>query len=100
MPLIDIAKPWKQNTVAIEVTSWRVFGAVCWSPSPREAPATLAAELASSGATEAIDAPRARAMRRAARALYVDRQDPPIRKLTRRAAKDHKWPVTGVTPFS
>jgi hypothetical protein len=50
--LIDIAKPWKQNTVAIEVTSWRVFGAA-WSPLPGEASARLATELTSSGVGEA-----------------------------------------------
>jgi hypothetical protein len=54
MPLIDIAKPWKQNTVAIEVTSWRMFGAAAWSPLPREASLRLATELTSSGASVAF----------------------------------------------
>ena len=50
MPLIHIVKPTKQNTVAIEVTSRRLLARPARSPSWREAPDTLAAELASSGA--------------------------------------------------
>ncbi len=50
MPLIDIAKPLKANTIAIERTSRRVFGAFSWSPLTRAASARLATELTSSGA--------------------------------------------------
>ncbi len=50
MPLIDIVKPLKANTIAIERANRRVFGAFPWSPVTRAASARLAAELTSSGA--------------------------------------------------
>src|SRR3984957_9656360 len=49
MPLIDIVKPLNANTIAIERTSRRLFRAAWGVSSPLEAPAMLAAEIASSG---------------------------------------------------
>src|ERR1700691_3304458 len=73
MPLIDMVKPLKANTIAIERTSPLLLGAGVCSWSPREAPATLAAELASGSAAEATTNPRAQATH----AVHVVQHRPP-----------------------
>src|SRR5580658_4633295 len=58
MPLTDMVKPLKANTIAIARTSPPLLGAGFCSWSSREASATLAAELASGRAAEATGPPR------------------------------------------